>query len=330
MPRALASGNKTVFHYRGNVTPPKDYKQWATLIRMLVRTGSIATACGKSRVVLRGVERTEPESVLDGHPKGLLQAVSVHRRSDQERGSCAQVGGPATAATDGLKSFSTFCEAGHAAGRFRQHAPLPDRCVWSPEDDERRLQLAKSRRGVLARTDAGRAPASMRASRLLHRMELFVQSARSVARRAVCRRVRTKTVMEANGLVKGYSFWTFSDIFEENYFPSVPFHGGFGLLNLHGIAKPTYRAFELLHQAGRERLLVDGLHETVDAWVVRKEARLTVLLTNHALPRHSIKTERGSIHLTSAPSRAPSTLSVLTKPTRMPNARGARWASRNT
>jgi beta-xylosidase len=35
---------------------------------------------------------------------------------------------------------------------------------------------------------------------------------------------------------------TFSDIFEENYFPSVPFHGGFGLLNLHGIAKPTYRA----------------------------------------------------------------------------------------
>jgi transketolase len=48
----------------------------------------------------------------------------------------------------------------------------------------------------------------------------------------------TKIIMEAHGLVQGYSFWTFSDIFEENYFPSVPFHGGFGLLNLHGIAKP--------------------------------------------------------------------------------------------
>ena len=59
-----------------------------------------------------------------------------------------------------------------------------------------------------------------------------------------------QTVMEANGLVEGYSFWTFSDIFEENYFPSMPFHGGFGLLNLHGIPKPTYRAFELLHQLG--------------------------------------------------------------------------------
>jgi xylan 1,4-beta-xylosidase len=26
MPTALASGSKTVFHYRGNVTPQKDYK----------------------------------------------------------------------------------------------------------------------------------------------------------------------------------------------------------------------------------------------------------------------------------------------------------------
>lgn len=58
--------------------------------------------------------------------------------------------------------------------------------------------------------------------------------------------------MEMSGLVEAYSFWTFSDIFEENYFPSVPFHGGFGLLNLHGIPKPTYRAFQLLHHLGTE------------------------------------------------------------------------------
>ena len=44
----------------------------------------------------------------------------------------------------------------------------------------------------------------------------------------------------------------------ENYFPAVPFHRGFGLLNLQGIANPTYRAFEPLHKLGTERLLVDG------------------------------------------------------------------------
>ncbi|MDP8982560.1 MAG: beta-xylosidase, partial [Acidobacteriota bacterium] len=36
MPAALASGSTTVFRYRGNVTPPKDYDQWAALIQKLV------------------------------------------------------------------------------------------------------------------------------------------------------------------------------------------------------------------------------------------------------------------------------------------------------
>jgi xylan 1,4-beta-xylosidase len=103
-----------------------------------------------------------------------------------------------------------------------------------------------------------------------------------------------KTVLEASDLVQGYSFWTFSDIFEENYFPSMPFHGGFGLLTVHGIAKPTYRAFELLHKLGTERLLVDGLHDTVNA-------RVTVLFVNHALPRHPIASARVRVHLAQAP-----------------------------
>ena len=109
-----------------------------------------------------------------------------------------------------------------------------------------------------------------------------------------------KTALEASDLVQGYSFWTFSDIFEENYLPSVPFHGGFGLLNLQGIAKPTYRAFELLHKLGSERLLVDGLHETVNAWVTRDNASVTALLVNHALPRHAIAPTRVRVHLAHA------------------------------
>jgi xylan 1,4-beta-xylosidase len=115
-----------------------------------------------------------------------------------------------------------------------------------------------------------------------------------------------KTLMEVSDLVEGYSFWTFSDIFEESYFPSMPFHGGFGLLTLHGIPKPTYRAFQLLHRLGHERLLVDGLHHTVDGWVVRGDREVTILLTNHALPRHAIDTERVQVTLAgaAAPRRA--------------------------
>jgi xylan 1,4-beta-xylosidase len=105
-------------------------------------------------------------------------------------------------------------------------------------------------------------------------------------------------MMEAAGLVHGYSFWTFTDIFEENYMPATAFQGGFGLLTLQGVPKPSFRAFELLHRLGTGALPVSGAHETVDVWAVSGSDRVTVLLTNHVLPRHPIQRESIDIQLT--------------------------------
>ena len=103
--------------------------------------------------------------------------------------------------------------------------------------------------------------------------------------------------MDSRDLIQGYSYWTFSDIFEENYFSSVPFHGGFGLLTINGIAKPPYRGYELLHRLGNNILPVQGQHPTVGAWVVNKSTDLNILLTNSVLPRHPVKTERINIRI---------------------------------
>ncbi len=104
-------------------------------------------------------------------------------------------------------------------------------------------------------------------------------------------------MLDVREIVRGYSYWTFSDIFEENYFSSAPFHGGFGLLTIDGVPKPAYRAFELLHRLGDESLAVRGEHPTVDVWVTRKGRALTLMATNGALPRHAIRTELVSIEL---------------------------------
>ena len=137
------------------------------------------------------------------------------------------------------------------------------------------------------------------------------------------------TVLEAHGLVDGYSFWTFSDIFEENYFPSVPFHGGFGLLNLHGIPKPTYRAFELLHQLGDRYSLVDGLHETVDCSVVQKESSVTVLLRITRRPVIRSKRKTYTFVWTTLVNRLRRASNASMKITRIRNACGRRWANRS-
>ncbi len=43
---------------------------------------------------------------------------------------------------------------------------------------------------------------------------------------------------------------------------------------------------------------VSGAHDTVDVWVVRGRDAVTVLLTNHVLPRHPIQSESIHIQLT--------------------------------
>lgn len=50
------------------------------------------------------------------------------------------------------------------------------------------------------------------------------------------------------------SYWVFTDIFEEAGPRFEAFHGGFGLMNLHGIRKPAYFAYAFLNRLGPTEL----------------------------------------------------------------------------
>jgi xylan 1,4-beta-xylosidase len=54
------------------------------------------------------------------------------------------------------------------------------------------------------------------------------------------------------------SYWTFSDVFEEQGVVKTPFYGGFGLVAAGGIPKPSFNVFKLLHRLGDERLASDS------------------------------------------------------------------------
>jgi xylan 1,4-beta-xylosidase len=301
MPTALASGSKTVFHYRGNVTPPKDHKQWSKVIQRLVTHWVERYGVKEVREWFFEVWN-EPnlKAFWTGSQKDYFKLYRVTADTIKKVDRLLNVGGPATARDEWIDEFVEFCRARKVPLDFVSTHHYPTDALGH-EDDDTETQLANSQRGVLREwtQDTRR-----RADKLpVYYTEWNSSSNPRDARHdePYAAAFVAKTALEASDLVQGYSFWTFSDIFEENYFPSVPFHGGFGLLNLHGIAKPTYRAFELLHKLGNERLLVDGLHETVNAWVARDNARITVLVVNYAVPRHSIATERVRLHLAHAP-----------------------------
>ena len=50
------------------------------------------------------------------------------------------------------------------------------------------------------------------------------------------------------------SYWDFSDVFEEQGVVKTPFYGGYGMIAERGIPKAAFRAFELLHRLGDQRL----------------------------------------------------------------------------
>ena len=66
------------------------------------------------------------------------------------------------------------------------------------------------------------------------------------------------TIRQCDGLVDEMSYWTFSDVFEEQGVVKQPFYGGYGLIAAGGIPKPSFSAFKLLHQLGHERIALNS------------------------------------------------------------------------
>jgi xylan 1,4-beta-xylosidase len=90
-----------------------------------------------------------------------------------------------------------------------------------------------------------------------------------------------ETVSQCDGLVDEMSYWTFSDVFEEQGVVKTPFYGGFGLLSAGGIPKPAYNAFALLHQLGDSRF-----ESSAQGALLTRTAKgaLVVALWNYAPP----------------------------------------------
>jgi xylan 1,4-beta-xylosidase len=306
MPATLASGDQTVFRYRGNITPPKDYGQWAKLMRRLVKHWIERYGQGEVRTWFFEVWN-EPNlhPFWTGTQQDYFKLYRYTVEAIKDVDAQLRLGGPATAQNAWIADFVDYCERDRLPADFvsTHHYPtdVAAGTALGSEEDETEAQLAQAPRSIL-RTWTQEVHRQAQGRPVYYTEWNTSSNPRDPLHdEPYAAAFVIKTVLEARGLVEGYSFWTFSDLFAENYFPSVPFHGGFGLLTLHGIAKPSYRAFELLHRLGTEHMPVEGRHETVDAWVVRDKEAVTVLLTNHALPRHPIQTQQVHVHLTGAP-----------------------------
>jgi xylan 1,4-beta-xylosidase len=102
------------------------------------------------------------------------------------------------------------------------------------------------------------------------------------------------TIRQCDGLTEMMSYWTFSDVFEEQGVVKEPFYGGFGLLAERGLPKPSFNAFKLLHRLGSERIPVDSDNVIVTR---RVDGSLVIALWNLFLPDQRGESKETSISI---------------------------------
>lgn len=279
MPALLASGEQTVFWWKGNITPPADPTEWARLVQQLVRHW--IARYGLAEVRRWPIEVwNEPNLDVfwaDADQPAYLALYEATARAVKDVDASLQVGGPALApgCDDWWGPFVDFVErrdvpidfvSRHA---YSSHEPQPVPFgVYQELRPPRDLldQFAEPRRH-LAGTRLGALPVHITEFNTSYRPDNPVHDTALNA-------AYLAPVLAGGGEhVDSFSYWTFCDVFEELGIPTSFFHGGFGLLTHRQVAKPTFHLYTFLARMGAQ-VLAHGEDHLVCA---DEDGRITVL-----------------------------------------------------
>jgi xylan 1,4-beta-xylosidase len=268
MPNALASGSHTIFWYKANVTPPKDYAKWAAFITAFVRhvterygapevrtwyfevwnepniTGFwMGTTGGKSEAEFTSVARAEYFKLFETTARAVKSVDAAYR-----------VGGPATAGSGWIDETLAYCAANGLPLDFVSTHSYATTSGYLDENGNAGTVFSPDRNAVTSEVKNVRSKMnhSAFAKTELHYTEWsssytpfdpIHDSYHSAA--FILDKIRN-----IGDSATSMSYWTFTDIFEEAGPRATPLHGGFGLLNYQDLPKPSYFAFKFLNQLG--------------------------------------------------------------------------------
>jgi len=260
MPQSLASGNQTLFWWRGNITPPGDWDRWGDLIRNL--TLHFTERYGTEEVKTWYFEVWNEPNLKDGFWTGTMEdyfklysfAVQAIKSVNPEY----KVGGPATAGAAWVPEMIHFCDTAGMPIDFISTHSYGVRQGYLDETGTSGTILDENRWAVSGDVINSRKQIS---ESVMPHLELhYTEWSSSYTpadpihdsyHQAPYILEKLKQVGDA---ANSMSYWVFTDIFEEAGPRFTPFHGGFGLLNYQGIKKPAYHAYSFLNRLGETEL----------------------------------------------------------------------------
>ena len=260
MPSALASGKETIFWWKGNVTPPKDYKKWGDLIRNL--TQHFTERYGAEEVKTWYFEVWNEPNLTPGFCTGTqaeyFKLYDYSTRAIKSVNPDYKVGGPGTAGAAWESEMIDFCEKNkvpidfistHSYGvgqgfldEFGQSGT-----VLSKDNEAVSGDVLQSRKEIAASTKPNLELHYTEWSSSYTPADPIHDSYHSAA-------YILQKLKQVGNAANSMSYWVFTDIFEEPGPRFTPFHGGFGLLNTQGIKKPAYFSYSFLNKLGETEL----------------------------------------------------------------------------
>ena len=285
MPQALASGGKTVFWWKGNITPPKDYGKWEQLIQTMVQHWTVRYGADE---VKQWYFEVWNEPNLDifwsGNQSEYFKLYETTAQAIKNVSPDYRVGGPATAGNGWVGETINFVTQRRVPLDFISTHDYGVKGIGVDESGVQQLYLVTEPGAIIeaVRRVRGQIKSSTLPGLPLHYTEWSTSySPRDPVHDSyISAPYILSKVKGAEGFADSMSYWTFTDIFEENGPVPSPFHGGFGLLNFQGLRKPAFYAYQFLNRLGDEQLASNDS----DSWACRSARGVQVLFWNFTPP----------------------------------------------
>lgn len=255
MPYEMASGTQTVFYWKGNTTPPKDYKLWTDMVIALLK--HLRGRYGEEVLEWPIEVWNEPnlpgfwyKADMQEYFKLFKETFNAIKAYD----SRFKVGGPAICGVkdaEWIQGFLEFCKAeGLTPDNITRHhytVEFPERVghydYHKLEDSEMRFDNLQSTRDIVDSFEEYKGTP-------IHITEFST----SYTPKGVIHDTNLNAAYLAEQLSRigdmneAYSYWTFGDVFEEQGVPDSLFHGGFGMVAAGNIPKPAFWTFSFYKQ----------------------------------------------------------------------------------
>jgi xylan 1,4-beta-xylosidase len=308
MPEELASGRKRgfPFGYKPHISPPESYEEWGNMIGAFAR--HLLERYGLEQVKTWYFEVwNEPNLAVfwGGDMDDYFRLYDVTARAIKSVHPDLQVGGPASSQAAWIWELLAHCQDenvpldfisthGYYNENISKLVKQADKAGVQFEGEQGpgffydEVRLIKE---IMDRSRIGRLPlyitewnSSIAYSYKMPSIFVFWPNDHDLPNDAA---FMCKAVKDVNGYTDGFSHWTYSDVFEEWGLPGQrwpvkkgAFHGGFGLITIDGIHKPSYHAFAFLHKMGKNlvKTRVETRIKEIDAMATLDSEALSVLV----------------------------------------------------